>query len=185
MKHLLSLAALAATVALLLTLPGIVRADNDAATTIPDPSGAMSCYGTNSNGSSAAWTVGGEIRYLSDYQNPSTNFMAGYTNIKMINTANRGGCEWQVSTSSNINSGCAQITGTLYIYYTPDSGGSGSNSSPQIPGTYAILNPSANILYTRATPFSFADIDDVTHAQYKVTSAQNGTELGRAATPYL
>lgn len=184
MKHLLSLvAALAATALITLGLSSAARADLDVVTSIPDPSGAVSCYGQNSDGSAAAWTVGGEIRYTSDTSNPTTDYPNGWHNIKGIANpgANYVGCEWQVETSSNIKQGCPQITGVLYMYYTPHAGGTSWNS----PGTYSILAPVASTGYTRATPFPFAEIDNANNVQYKVTSNQNMAELGREATTYL
>ena len=184
MKHLLSLvAALAATAALLLGLPPMAQADISAVTTIPDPSGAMSCYGKNPDGGAASWTIGGEIRFTSDVSNPSTDYRNGWHNIKQINdpAANRGGCEYQMTTSSNIQPGCAEISGFMDIYYTPNPGATTSESV----GSYSISTPMANQLYTKQTPLPFGELDNVNNVQYKVTSVQNYIELGKAATSYL
>lgn len=180
MKHLLSfVASLAATASLLLTLSSTVQADHDVVTTIPDPSGAVSCYGKNTDGSPAAWTVGGEIRYTSDYSDPPAHLSpGGYHNTKMTLG---GGCQYQVATSSNIKPGCATITGSMDIYYTPYSGA--PTSEPV--DSYTIPAPTADGLYTKSSPVPFGDIDDAINTQYKVTSSQNGVELGKAATTNL
>ena len=185
MKHLFSLLiAPAATASLLLALPGMARADNDAVTSIPDPSGAASCYGKNPDGSPAAWTIGGEIRYLSDVSNPTTDYPNGWHNIKQIANAypNRGGCEYQMTTSSNLKPGCAAITGDMVIYYTAH--GSTGPAASKIVGSYNITAPDPNGLYTKPAPIGFAELDNVGSVQYKVTSYQNGVELGREATTY-
>ena len=52
-------------------------------------------------------------------------------------------------------------------------------------GSYSISTPTANGLYTKQIPLPSGELDNVNNAQYKVTSVQNYTELGKAATPYL
>ena len=128
-------------------------------TSIPDPSGAASCYGKNPDGSPAAWTVGGEIRYTSDTSFPTTDYQHGWHNIKQINNPlpNRGGCQYQVATSSNLKSGCAAIAGDMNIYFTPhDANGS---MSPEYVGSYYLATP--NGLYTKGAPVSFGELDNV------------------------
>lgn len=194
MKHLLSfVAALAATAALLLTLPGTARA-NSTATTIPNPSGHLTCTGTNPDGSDAAWTVGGNIYFTSDYSNPPAHLedgngnYLGYHNIKpSINSNPYGGtgnasCTWQIMTLSNVQSGCTRINGSLDLYFTSYSNGKGQQNVI----LYRVPNPVANSTYNmNSIPLSFAELDDVNNVQYKVTSAQGGPTLGTVATSYL
>lgn len=166
-------------------MTGTAKAENSAGTSIPDPSGAASCYGKNPDGSPAAWTIGGEIQYLTDVSNPPTDYPNGWHNIKQNDASNpgRGGCQYQMTTSSNLKPGCAAITGDMLIYYTPHDGTGGTPS--EYVGSYNIVAPTPNGLYTKSAPLSFGEIDNVNNVQYKVTSVQNGVELAREATTYL
>ena len=192
MKHLLSLvAALAATAALLLALPGAARASIVASTTAdPNPSGYATCNGTNANGTAATWTVGGHIYFTSDYSNPPAHVSpGGYHNIKPASSGNpydgSGGspCEFKTTTSNDILPGCATITSSADIYSTPYGGGS---NPPQHVSTATIAGPVANRVYDSLGAYlGFTELDDVNYVQYKVKSSQSGQTLGQAATPYL
>jgi hypothetical protein len=193
-KHLFSLVtALAATAALLFALLGTARAASVAATTAtPNPSGYATCTGTNPDSSTATWTVGGQIYYTSDYNNPPAHLEDGNGHVIGYHNIHHGSgnpydgmggstCEYKVTTSSNVQSGCAQISGNMNLYYTPYSSG----SSPEYVGSYTISAPAASTIYITGTSITFTDLLDVNNVQYKVTSAQGGSTLGTVATPFL
>jgi hypothetical protein len=134
------------------------------------------------------WKMGfSPIYFTSDYSNPTAHVSpGGYHNIKPGHNPydGLGGncCTWTVVTSSNVNSGCASISGSVDMYYTPYSGGSGH----QRLASYTFSFPAANTTYGATEfPFSFTELDDVNNVQYKVTSIQAGITRGTVATPYL
>lgn len=191
MKHLLSLVAtLAATAALLLVLPGTAKADlNDATTAAPNPSGYATCTGTNPDGSTATWTVGGNITFISDTSNPTTDYPNGWHNIRPGHSnpyAGQGGnpCIVQLSGSGNIQAATV-VQVTQKLTYTPNGGAPKSvtldrRSTSGLAGGFTIT-------YSTST---FTPLLNVNNVQYKLTSDQGtgaspGPTLGTAATPYL
>jgi hypothetical protein len=193
LKHLFSLATLAATATLALALTASAKADLVASTTAaPNPSGYATCTGTNADGSTATWTVGGKIYFTSDYSNPTAHVSpGGYHNIKPGKSGNpydgSGGnpCIFQVSPSNNTQSNTT-VQVSMKLTYTPYSGNS---PSTQDVDRRAVSGLTGGFTYTFSTS-SFAPLLDVKNAQFKVTSDQGtgstpGTTLGTAATPYL
>ena len=185
MKHLLSLAAaLAATAALFLALPGATHAGSTDATTIPDPSGYATCNGMNQDGTTATWTVGGSIAYSQD---AGLHYTQGYKNISPFDIPyapyDNGSCFYSVHTSSNIKPGCAAIGVSAVIYYTPYGG---NKSLPQGVSDFAISTPNANAIYSsEGAALDFSKLFDVISVQYKAKTTQFGSSVGEASTPYL
>ena len=183
--------ALAAATPLCLVLSGPAKSySTDYTTADPNPSGYTTCAGVNANGSTATWTVGGVISFTSDYMSPPAHYSSGYHNEHEASPTGPG-CDYQVVTSGNIQPGMASITGSADIYYTPYLGAPRNQNL----FVYILHNLSPNSKYSsRATypsppgPYPFCpcpELDDVKDVQYKVTSLQNGTALGKVATPYI
>ena len=91
MKRFFSVSAvLSLAIASFLAVPIDAQGYSSDATTIPNSSGAVTCTGTNTDGSTATWTVGGAVSYTSapgaHYQDPSNpyNFL-GYYNMGRFN----------------------------------------------------------------------------------------------------
>jgi hypothetical protein len=198
LKHLFSLATLAATATLALALTASAKADLVSFTTAaPNPSGYATCTGTNPDGSTATWTVGGNIVFTSDYSNPPAHLFvngqyAGYHHTHPGTSGypySGSTCNYTAVTSSNVKAGCV-IAFLLKITYTPY----GGQATKQILGGQSFhTGQDGSHTYNPVFPITFADVLDSLNVQYKVCSDQLGdggivdrpSYLGVAATPYL
>ena len=187
MKPLFSyVAALAATTSLSLILPITARAASYAATTIPNPSGAVTCTGTNPDGSAATWTEGGFIYYIHSYSAHSYDShgtsLGWYSIVNDSGSPNSTYGEYQVVTSSNVKPS-VNLNMTAYLSFLPYPG-TGSVQTQAIVIQLHLVLGSGQVFNSPA--FSYADLKDVKSVQYKVACQQNGAQATYvAATPTL
>lgn len=175
MKHLLSLVAtLAATATLSLMFAGTAAAQLSAST----PTGT--CTGTNADGTTATWIMGGTIIYTSDYNNDP--YFPTYVNYRESTGHYNGPCSFTLTTSGDIKPNCAGLSGKVFLHYIVHPGYGGTQTLV----TYATgetLLP--NYAYGRGG-IGFSDLLYVNSVQYKVTSLQAGSmTTWEAATSYL
>lgn len=174
MKHLLSfVAALAATAALTLTSGGMATAQNTAS------SGPFTCTGTNADGTTATWSLGGAVVYTVDYGNPYSHF-PNYLNYRPRGDNNA--CGFTLDTSSDIGFNCAGLSGDIYMHYVVYPGYGGTQQIAHYTTGETLL---PNHDYSRHD-FTFSNVLDANSVQYKVTSLQAGSMTEWvAATSYL
>ena len=185
MKHLLSLvAALAVTAVLALMFPGVAAAQNFASAV------NGTCTGTNPDGTTATWTMNGQIAYNSAYGahfSDGNGNVLGYQNISPNDVFappfGGGSCSWSTRTSGDIKPNCAGLTGKVFIKYTVYPGYGGTETlSNWVGGAYV----PPNYEYNPISGWGFNALSDIKNAQYKVTSLQGGSlTTWETATSYL